>query len=162
MSFRRGNVKRVQGHAVHGGGHHPASVGCRELFGRRLPRACKFEMEALWRARAERVGWCPASEWGFFFVFELLFAGPKGWWDDHTMWLPTSWLYCLLQRLCLPAKFPIFPLRVTFGFNSPGFLCRTNRRRNTFLGAAENAVDLFDYLRDCSGNFCALLYRTCS
>lgn len=46
MSFCWGNMQRVQGHTVHGGAHHPASVGCCELFGRHLPRACKFKMEA--------------------------------------------------------------------------------------------------------------------
>lgn len=40
-----GNQKGVEGRAVHGGAHHPTSVGCREPLGRRLPRACRCTTE---------------------------------------------------------------------------------------------------------------------
>lgn len=78
MSFRQGNMKRVQGHAVHGGVHHPASVGCCSLAG-----ICREPVNSKQRHVACK-GWACrlVSSLGVLFVFEQLFAGPKGWWGN--------------------------------------------------------------------------------
>lgn len=46
MLLHQGNVQRVEGQAVQGSAHHPASVGHPDPLGGHLPRACGFGTEA--------------------------------------------------------------------------------------------------------------------